>query len=256
MLFRRKTYKLHPGKRTEFDRFFHTYLYPNQIKHGARLVGRWVNEAEDEVFAIWQYDSMEHYEKIEQEIRSSELHQQAQGIRTSLGALYSESKQDFWTSTAEPETYHPPKHIVAVSGYITNETGEVLLVRNLHRSDTMEQPGGMVEEGESLEEAVIREIFEETGITVKVFGVTGVYQNMTSGGICVMFRGEYASGQLQTAEGETTEAAFAQITEENLEDYITRPHLRVRLLDARNSRCVPYEAFRVRPYDLIRRLEE
>lgn len=66
----------------------------------------------------------------------------------------------------------------------------------------------------------------------------------------------YASGQLQTAEGETTEAAFAQITEENLEYYITRPHLRVRLLDARNSRCVPYEAFRVRPYDLIRRLEE
>lgn len=62
-------------------------------------------------------------------------------------------------------------------------------VRSLHRSDTMELPGGMVEEGENLEEAVIREIFEETGIAVKVFGVTGVYQNMTSGGICVMFRG-------------------------------------------------------------------
>lgn len=38
-----------------FHDFFRTWLLPVQLRHGARLVGRW--ESEDErVVAIWEYD--------------------------------------------------------------------------------------------------------------------------------------------------------------------------------------------------------
>ncbi len=42
MLFRRKTYTIKPEMYDTFNHFFHTYLLPNQLTHGASLVGRWV----------------------------------------------------------------------------------------------------------------------------------------------------------------------------------------------------------------------
>ncbi|QQZ09844.1 NIPSNAP family protein [Heyndrickxia vini] len=99
MIYRRKTYKIKPEKLNDFNQFFHRYLYPNQLNHGAKLIGRWVNEAEDEITAIWEYESKEQYEAIEQGIRGSELHEKAQQRRRELGNLYIESRQDFLTST-------------------------------------------------------------------------------------------------------------------------------------------------------------
>ncbi len=255
MFYRRKTYKIQPEQLNEFNQFFHTYLYPNQIKHGAKLIGRWVNDSKDEIMAIWEYKNMEHYESIEQMIRNSELHRQAQEKIKSLTSLDYASHEDFLTSTAHPGTYHSPKQIVAVCAYITNEAGHVLLVRNHHRSDTMEMPGGQVEEGESLEEAIHREIMEETGVQVRLMGVTGIYQNMTSGVICVVFRGEYVSGNPRIAEGETAVVEFKQLTKENIDQFITRPQFISRTLDAMAENYIPYEIFRARPHELLGRLE-
>ncbi|MBE4909865.1 NUDIX domain-containing protein [Bacillus luteolus] len=255
MIYRRKTYKIKPEKLNDFNQFFHSYLYPNQIKHGAKLIGRWVNEDKDEILAIWEYKSIEHYEGIENLIRNSELHQKAKEKRMEIGELYIENNQDFLTSTASPATYHPPKHIVSVSGYITNEEGKVLLVRNFHRSDTMEMPGGQVEEGETLEEAIHREILEETGVKVQLQGITGIYQNITNGVICVVFRGHYESGEIRTAEGETSEVFFTELTKERINELITRPHFRSRTLDAMEPNYLPYEAFKAIPYELIKRFE-
>jgi 8-oxo-dGTP diphosphatase len=255
LIYRRKTYKINPEKLNDFNNFFHTYLYPNQLIHGAKLVGRWVNETKDEIVAIWEYQSMAHYESIENQIRKTDLHQKAKKKRAELGELFVESKQDFLTSTAYPTTYHPPKHIMSVCGYITNENGEVLLVRNYHRSDTLEMPGGQVEEGESLEEAIHREILEETGVLVRLSGITGIYQNVTSGVTCVVFRGEYESGELRLAENETSEVVFMKLTKENLRDFVTREQLVNRTLDAMEGHYIPYEAHKVRPYELISRFE-
>ncbi|NDI35056.1 NUDIX domain-containing protein [Chengkuizengella sediminis] len=250
MIFRRKTYKIKPELLAEFNDFFHTYLYPNQMNHGAKLVGRWVNETEDEIVAIWEYRSMAHYESIEEKIRNSELHQKTRKRRQELGDIYIESKQDFLTSTAYPDSYQPPKQIVAVSAYITNENGDLLLVRNKDRSDTMEIPGGQVEEGETLDQAVLREVLEETGIKANLFGITGIYQNITNGIFSVVFRGEYVSGKPTIAENETM-----KITKENVEQYITREHFRIRVIDAMEPHYLPYEACKVRPYELIQRFE-
>ncbi|MFD2372045.1 NUDIX domain-containing protein [Brevibacillus sp. GCM10020057] len=251
MLYRRKTYRIRPERLEEFTHFFQTYLYPNQVEHGAKLVGRWVNEAADEVTAIWEYTSREHYEQIEQRIKQTRLHQLAQQKRQEAGELYLESRQDFLTSTIPVV----PRPVLAVSGLITNQAGEVLLIRNVHRADTFEMPGGRVEPGETLDEALHREIIEETGISVSLSGVTGVYQNASNGVICVVFRGEYESGEPRPAPGETSEVIFQKLTPENIEQWITRPHFRSRTLDALASHVFPYEAYRVKPYELLSRYE-
>ena len=252
MFYRKKTYDIVPDKLGLFNGFFHKYLYPNQMKHGAKLVGRWVNETETEITAIWEYRSEEHYRGIEESIRKTEMHFKAQEKRAELGKLFYESKEEFLTPTGN---YKHPMHIVSVSGYITNKSGEVLLVKNYHRSDTYEMPGGQVEEGECLETAIHREIIEETGVTVKLAGITGIYQNVTSGIVCVVFRGEFVSGTPRPAEGETKEVFFQKLNEQNIDDFVTRPQFKSRVLDARDPNYIPCETFEVRPYELINRTE-
>src|SRR5690625_1382625 len=101
-----------------------------------------------------------------------------------------------------------PKHIVAVSAYITNEKDETLLVKTHWRSDTWESPGGQVEEGESLEKAVCREVLEETGVVIKPIGITGIYNNISSGILSVVFKAIYVCGDLKIQPEEIKEAKF------------------------------------------------
>ncbi|MBM7619238.1 ADP-ribose pyrophosphatase YjhB (NUDIX family) [Bacillus tianshenii] len=252
MIYRRKTYKIIPEKLEEFTAFFHEYLYPNQITNGAKLVGRWVTEDKSEVVAIWEYLNQEHYESIEKAIRSSELHRRAQARRKELGEVFVTSSQDFMHATG---TYHPPRHIVAVSALITNDKGEILLVKNHHRADTYEIPGGQLENGETLAEGAIREVLEETGVSVSLTGITGIYQNMTKGIVSVVFRGEYISGEPLPDGVETKEVFFHKLDKNNAGAWITRPHFLTRVLDALEPTYLPAEAFNLHPYELISRFE-
>ncbi|MCY3721243.1 MAG: NUDIX hydrolase [Candidatus Poribacteria bacterium] len=59
-----------------------------------------------------------------------------------------------------------PQHIVAVSGLISHPDGKILLIRGPRRG--WEFPGGQVEEGENLIEALQREIQEESGVTASI----------------------------------------------------------------------------------------
>ena len=149
-----------------------------------------------------------------------------------------------------------PKHIVAVSAYITNPEGEALLVKALWRKDTWEPPGGQVEQGEALDEAVRREVMEETGIEIIVHGITGVYYSATSEILSVVFRAECRNSEIRMQPEEIFDAKFIKLTEGNISDYITRPHMCSRTLDAmRAENSVPYETWETRPYNLLGRLE-
>jgi 8-oxo-dGTP diphosphatase len=149
-----------------------------------------------------------------------------------------------------------PKHIIAVSAYVTNEKGEALLVKTHWRSDTWEAPGGQVEEGEPLDKAVCREIVEETGIVVRPIGITGVYYNATMNLLAVVFKAEYVSGEISLQPEEIQEAKFVKLTEQNIQEHITRPHMRSRTLDAMKAESfVPYETWEVKPYNLLGRLD-
>ena len=88
MLYRRKTYKIEAPMYETYTQFFHTYLLPNQLTHGAQLVGRWVNEELTEIMALWSYDSRAHYETVDAAIRASKMHTQAQRHRKTFGSLY------------------------------------------------------------------------------------------------------------------------------------------------------------------------
>jgi 8-oxo-dGTP diphosphatase len=149
-----------------------------------------------------------------------------------------------------------PKHIIAVSAYVTNDKGEALLVKTHWRSDTWEAPGGQVEEGEPLDKAVCREIVEETGIVVRPIGITGVYYNATMNLLAVVFKAEYVSGEISLQPEEIQEAKFVKLTEQNIQEHITRPHMRSRTLDAMKAESfVPYETWEVKPYNLLGRLD-
>ncbi|MBS4203513.1 NUDIX hydrolase [Lederbergia citrea] len=149
-----------------------------------------------------------------------------------------------------------PKHIIAVSAYITNENGETLLVKTHWRSDTWESPGGHVEEGEPLDKALYREVLEETGIVIKPIGITGVYYNSTSQLLSVVFKAECVSGELNIQQEEIKEAKFIALDENNIGTYITRPHMKSRTIDAMNSKnFIPYESWEVNPYNLLGRLD-
>ncbi|HWL22491.1 MAG TPA: NIPSNAP family protein [Ureibacillus sp.] len=79
MFYRRKFYIVTADFIEEFNNHFNQTNLPNQLKHGTRLVGRWMKQQNDntyEVFAIWQYNSYEEYIKIESNIKKDTEHLQ------------------------------------------------------------------------------------------------------------------------------------------------------------------------------------
>ncbi|SCE73359.1 NUDIX hydrolase [Micromonospora chokoriensis] len=83
---------------------------------------------------------------------------------------------------ARTEHYHDPNApkansiVVAVSVFVRDEHGRVLLIQ---RTDNglWSLPGGGQEIGESVAETAVRETREETGISVEVTGMVGVYSD-------------------------------------------------------------------------------
>ncbi|HET7657336.1 MAG TPA: NIPSNAP family protein, partial [Bacillales bacterium] len=99
MIYRRKTYQIDPSKAEAFNEFFNTYLLPNQLKHGSKLVGRWITEDKTEITAIWEYESYEAYLEIEEAVRNDPMAETAREVREPLLPLYISAKQDFLAST-------------------------------------------------------------------------------------------------------------------------------------------------------------
>ena len=91
-----------------------------------------------------------------------------------------------------------PQHIVAVSGLISHPDSKILLIRGPRRG--WEFPGGQVEEGENLIEALQREIQEESGVTASIGSLVGVYSNIKAPTkLAFGFLGDYVSGELTTS---------------------------------------------------------
>jgi 8-oxo-dGTP diphosphatase len=61
------------------------------------------------------------------------------------------------------------RFVVGVTGIVWNARGELLLAHHIYRDEiAWGPPGGVIRRGESLEEALHREIMEETGLSVRV----------------------------------------------------------------------------------------
>ncbi len=68
-----------------------------------------------------------------------------------------------------------PPVVPCVGAVVLDAEGRLLLIRRGHEphAGLWSLPGGRVEAGETLEQAVRREVLEETGLTVDVGGVVG-----------------------------------------------------------------------------------
>jgi hypothetical protein len=77
LFYRRKFYIVKNDFVEVFNAHFNENNLPNQLKHGARLIGRWMtpnDEKTTEIFAIWEYDSYEKYLEIEANVRADQDH--------------------------------------------------------------------------------------------------------------------------------------------------------------------------------------
>lgn len=70
-----------------------------------------------------------------------------------------------------------PTHIVAAAGYIfSNDKKKILMVNVNDRG--WDVPGGQIENGESIEEGLFREIREESGASARIDGLVAIYSNV------------------------------------------------------------------------------
>jgi mutator protein MutT len=74
-----------------------------------------------------------------------------------------------------------PAPVIGVGAVIWNNKGEIALIRRSQepRQGEWSIPGGRLEAGESVREAVLREVREETGLTVEVTGLIDVVDSIT-----------------------------------------------------------------------------
>ncbi|SRR6266568_431034 len=135
------------------------------------------------------------------------------------------------------------QHSVSVAGVIVDEQNRVLLIRrrdNLH----WEPPGGVLEVNESIYDGLLREIREETGLTVEPAALTGVYKNMNHGIIALVFRCRTVSGSLST-NSEVTDFRWATLADVTT---MVSEAFAIRVLDALNPDSNPA----IRQHDGVR----
>ncbi|MFC0526255.1 NUDIX hydrolase [Phytohabitans kaempferiae] len=135
----------------------------------------------------------------------------------------------------DPDAPTPNRIVVAATAFVLDEDGRVLLIR---RSDNglWALPGGAQDIGESIAQTVVRETYEETGITVEVAGIVGIYSDpnhviaYSDGEVrqqfSICFRARYHSGE-PTRSSETPEVAW--IARAELEALDIHPSMRLRV---------------------------
>jgi len=94
--------------------------------------------------------------------------------------------------------YVNPKLVV---GVIPERRGRILLLRRAidPRYGFWTYPGGFMEIDESVEDCAAREAHEETGVTVKISGLVGVYSRPGPHGpgiVSIVYRGRVSAGHI------------------------------------------------------------
>ena len=86
MFYRMRIYESVRENLALFHDFFRSHLLPVQLRHGARLIGRWETE-DGRVVAVWEYDDRAAYERIEAAVRTDPDSLKARQTRAELPPL-------------------------------------------------------------------------------------------------------------------------------------------------------------------------
>ncbi|MCX7622790.1 MAG: NUDIX domain-containing protein [Thermomicrobium sp.] len=108
------------------------------------------------------------------------------------------------------------QHVVAVGG-IVRRGDSILLVRQRYGPSRGRYlfPGGLVEPGETLDQAVLREVAEETGVRAVVRGIVGLRTRCDGprNDTYVMFLLDWVAGEPHPDGQEIDEARFLSLAE-------------------------------------------
>lgn len=116
---------------------------------------------------------------------------------------------------------------VSVADVVISEDGRVLVIKRRDNGQ-WEPPGGELESGEPMQEGLVREVLEETGVVVEPVDLSGVYQHLERYVAALVFRCHVRSGTARPS-AEATEVAW--ISPEEVTTRMT-PAFAVRITDA------------------------
>ncbi|MET9490925.1 NUDIX domain-containing protein [Nocardia sp. NPDC006630] len=132
------------------------------------------------------------------------------------------------------------------SALVVDDQGAILLQRR-RDSGNWSLPGGIMEIGETLEECVVRETKEESGLDIEITGLLGIYTDpehviaYADGEIrqefSVTFYGRVRGGQVAVSD-ESTEVRFVGLDE--VADLPVHDTVRLRLRHHAEQRAQPY----------------
>ncbi|MFC9531136.1 NUDIX hydrolase [Streptomyces sp. NPDC056975] len=126
-----------------------------------------------------------------------------------------------------------PLHSVSAAGVVMREDGRVLTIQRADNG-TWEPPGGVLELTEAPEDGVRREVFEETGLKVRVKRLTGVYKNTTRGIVALVFLCAVEGGHERLSDEST---AVEWLTRDEIADRMGEVFA-IRVLDALDESAV------------------
>ena len=98
-----------------------------------------------------------------------------------------------------------------VSCGIVNKDDKILMVKRCKKEGDLSWvfPGGKIEDGETSDEACIREVYEETGVNVSIISLIGERVHPNTGFKLYYYLCKYESGEIRVLdENEILEVAY------------------------------------------------
>lgn len=155
------------------------------------------------------------------------------------------SRIDYYRDAAAPRAN---SIVVAVTAFVRDGGGRLLMIRRTD-NDLYAVPGGAQEVGETISQAVVREVREETGIEVEVIGLIGVYSDpehviaFSDGEVrqefSICFRGRRVGGEPRTSS-ESKEVLWVEPG--RLDELNIHRSIRLRIAHGFEDRDEPFYA--------------
>jgi 8-oxo-dGTP pyrophosphatase MutT (NUDIX family) len=153
------------------------------------------------------------------------------------------ARVDYWHDPSAPKANSVvPSTTVAVR----DDSGRLLLIHKVD-NDLWALPGGGMDLGESIADAAVREAAEETGLTVELTGLVGIYTDpghvmaYDDGEVrqefSVCFHARVVEGEAREDGSETK--AVRWVKPDAVADLNVHPSMRRRINDALSGRAAP-----------------